>query len=108
MEGNQEVLADSQISGFRFLRMEVAGIAFWRRILNKTFLLCYCINIFYDLRKKNYYLKSVVLILRQSMIPECSKKRPPAVVVAYSTDQSVFCDLQEFFQISFQILTLTH
>ena len=37
---------------------------------------------------------------------QCSEKRPLVVVVSFSTNQSVFCDLQEFFQISFQTLKL--
>ena len=38
---------------------------------------------------------------------QCSKKRPLVVVVALPTDQSVFCDLEEFFQVSFQTLKFT-
>ena len=38
---------------------------------------------------------------------QCSKKRP-LVVVSFSTDQSVFCDLQESFQESFQTLKPTN
>ena len=38
---------------------------------------------------------------------QCSKKRPLVVFVPFSTDQYVFCDLQEFHQISFLTLKLT-
>ena len=37
---------------------------------------------------------------------QCSKKQN-FVVVVFSTDQSVFYGLQEFFQVSFQTLKLT-
>ena len=35
---------------------------------------------------------------------ECIKKRKLVAVEPFSTDQSAFCDLQEFFQIRFQTL----
>ena len=35
---------------------------------------------------------------------QCSKKRSLVLVVPFSTDQSVFWDLQEYFQISLQTL----
>ena len=37
---------------------------------------------------------------------QCSKKRPLVVIVPFPTDQSVLCDLQEFFQVCFQTLNL--
>ena len=37
---------------------------------------------------------------------QCNKKRKLVVAVPFSTDQSVFCDLQELFQVSFQTLKL--
>ena len=44
---------------------------------------------------------------RRTPMMQRSKKRSLVVVVPFSIDQSVFCDLQEFFQISFQTLKLT-
>ena len=44
---------------------------------------------------------------RRTPMMQRSKKRSLVVVVPFSIDQSVFCDLQEFFQQSFQILNLT-
>ena len=44
---------------------------------------------------------------RRTPMMQCSKKQPLVVVLAVSTDESVFCELQEFFQISFQTLKLT-
>ena len=38
---------------------------------------------------------------------QCSKKQKLVVVAPYSTDESVFCDLEKFFQVSFQALKLT-
>ena len=38
---------------------------------------------------------------------QCSKKRWLDDVISFSTDQSVFCDLQEFFHVNFQIIKLT-
>ena len=35
---------------------------------------------------------------RRPSTMQCSKKRPHVVVVPFSADQSVFCDLQEFFR----------
>ena len=37
---------------------------------------------------------------------QCSKKQRFALVVLFSTDQSVFYDLQEFLQVSFEALKL--
>ena len=39
-------------------------------------------------------------------IMQCSNKQKLFVVLAFPTNQSVFCDLQEFFQVSFQTLKL--
>ena len=37
---------------------------------------------------------------RRTPMMQCSKKQKLAVVVPFSTDQSMFCDLQELLQIS--------
>ena len=61
-----------------------------------------------------FQLRLVLLLCRNTMnysrrtpTMQCSKKRPFVVVVPFSADQNVFCDLQEFFQASFQTLKLT-
>ena len=44
---------------------------------------------------------------RKTPTMQCSKKRLLVVLVTFSIDQRVFCDLQEFSQMSFQTLNLT-
>ena len=44
---------------------------------------------------------------KRSPMMQWSKKRKLVAVVPFSTDQSVFCHLQEFFQARFQTLKLT-
>ena len=43
---------------------------------------------------------------RRNLTMQCSKKRLLVVVVPFSTDQSIFCDLLEFLEVSFQALKL--
>ena len=44
-----------------------SGIALWPRILTRTFLLCYCVSIFYDLMSKKWLFKISVT----NSEPEC-------------------------------------
>ena len=43
---------------------------------------------------------------RRTFTIQCSQKQPFVVVVPFSADQSVFCDLKEFFQVCFQTCDL--
>ena len=43
---------------------------------------------------------------RKTPTVQCSKKRPLVFVVRFLADESVFCDLEEIFQISLQTLKL--
>ena len=47
----------------------------------------------------NYSKKTLAML--------CSNKRKLAAIASFFTDQSVFCDLQEFFLLNFWILKLT-
>ena len=51
--------------------------------------------------------RNIINYSRRSPRMQCNKKRKLVVVVPFSTEQSVFCDLQEFFRVSFQALKLT-
>ena len=45
--------------------------------------------------------------LRRDPTTQCFKKRKLDAIVLFYTDQSVFCDLQDFFQVNFRTLKLT-
>ena len=58
---------DNLISINMFKYITIPGIAFSRRILTRTFLLCYCVNKFYDLRSKKWLIK----ISGTNSAPDC-------------------------------------
>ena len=54
-----------------------------------------------------YFDRNTMNYIRRIPTMQCKKKRPLVVIEPFSADQSVFCGLQEFFQVIFQILKLT-
>ena len=52
------------------------------------------------------FRRNTMNYLRRTPTMKCSEKRS-LVIVPFSTDQSLFGDFQEFFQVSFQALKLT-
>ena len=54
------------------------------------------------------YRRNTMNYSKGTPMMQCSKKRKLVVIVQFSTDQRPFCDLQEFFQVSFQTLQHTN
>ena len=54
------------------------------------------------------FCRNIMNYSKRTPMTQYSKKRPLVLVVPFSTDQSVLCGLQEFLQVSFQLLKLTN